>query len=97
MEEQLKIDFNKVIKNLNPSKKDIELREKNLNEFIKNGFPNKRIEDWKFSDLNQIISSNIKELKIFLMMKQYRMNLINQFLFNSFDHNKIILINGINF
>ena len=65
MEEQLKIDFDKVIKNLKPSKKDIELRQKNLNEFIKNGFPNKRIEDWKFSDLNQIISSNIKELKFF--------------------------------
>ena len=65
MEEQLKIDFDKVIKHLKPSKQEIELREKNLNEFIKNGFPNKRIEDWKFSDLNQIISSNIKELKFF--------------------------------
>ena len=65
MEEQLKIDFDKVIKYLKPSKQEIELREKNLNEFIKNGFPNKRIEDWKFSDLNQIISSNIKELKFF--------------------------------
>ena len=48
MEKQLKTDFDKVIKNLKPSKKDIELRQKNLNEFIKNGFPNKRIEDWKF-------------------------------------------------
>ena len=65
MEKQLKIDFDKIIKNLKPSKKDIELREKNLNEFIKNGFPNKRIEDWKFSDLNKIISSNIKDLKYF--------------------------------
>jgi len=35
MEEQLKIDFDKIIKNLKPSKKDIELRQKNLNEFIK--------------------------------------------------------------
>ena len=50
MHEQLKIDFDKVIKNLKPSKKNIELREKNLNEFIKKGFPNKRVEDWKFSD-----------------------------------------------
>ena len=40
MEEQLKIDFDKIIKNLKLSKKDIELREKNLNKFIKNGFPN---------------------------------------------------------
>ena len=37
MKEQLKTDFDKVIKNLKPSKKEIELREKNLNEFIKNG------------------------------------------------------------
>ena len=65
MEEQLKIDFDKVIKHLKPSKKDIEVRKKNLNEFIKKGFPNKRIEDWKFSDFNQIITSNIKELKFF--------------------------------
>ena len=94
MEEQLKIDFDKVIKNLKPSKKDIELREKNLNEFIKNGFPNKRIEDWKFSDLNQIISSNIKELKFF--SEQTKPDEFDQsILVNNFDHNKIIFINGL--
>ena len=63
MKEQIKTDFDKIIKNLKLSKKDIKLRQKNLNKFIQNGFPNKRIEDWKFSDLNQIISDNIKELK----------------------------------
>ena len=94
MEEQLKIDFDKIIKNLKPSKKDIELREKNLNEFIKNGFPNKRIEDWKFSDLNQIISSNIKELKFF--SEQTKPDEFDQsILVNNFDHNKIIFINGL--
>ncbi len=94
MEEQLKIDFNKVIKNLKPSKKDIELREKNLNEFIKNGFPNKRIEEWKFSDLNQIISSNIKELKFF--NEETKLHEFDQsILVNNFDHNKIIFINGL--
>jgi len=93
MEEQLKIDFDKVIKNLKPSKKDIELREKNLNEFIKNGFPNKRIEDWKFSDLNQIISSNIKELKFF-NEKIKTDTLDKSILVNNFDHNKVIFING---
>jgi len=94
MEEQLKIDFNKVIKNLKPSKKDIELREKNLNEFIKNGFPNKRIEDWKFSDLNQIISSNIKELKFFndeTVPEKFDQSI----LINNFEHNKIIFVNGL--
>ena len=94
MHEQLKIDFDKVIKNLKPSKKDIELREKNLNEFIKNGFPNKRIEDWKFSDLNQIISSNIKELKFF--SEETKPDEFDQsILVNNFDHNKIIFINGL--
>ena len=34
MEKQLKIDFDKIVKNLKLSKKDIELREKNLNKFI---------------------------------------------------------------
>ena len=94
MEKQLKTDFDKVIKNLKPSKKDIELRQKNLNEFIKNGFPNKRIEDWKFSDLNQIISSNIKELKFF--NNQTRPDEFDQStLVNNFDHNKIIFVNGL--
>ena len=94
MEEQLKIDFDKVIKNLKPSKQDIELREKNLNAFIKNGFPNKRIEDWKFSDLNQIISSNIKELKFFIEeTKPYEFD--QSIIVNNFDHNKIIFINGL--
>jgi len=94
MEEQLKIDFDKVIKKLKPSKQEIELREKNLNEFIKNGFPNKRIEDWKFSDLNQIISSNIKELKFFsdeTVPEKFDQSI----LINNFEHNKIIFINGL--
>jgi len=94
MEEQLKIDFDKIIKNLKLSKRDIELREKNLNKFIKNGFPNKRIEDWKFSDLNKIISSNIKELKFF--NDEIKPGEFDQsILINNFDHNKIIFINGL--
>ena len=93
MKEQLKIDFDKVIKSLNLSKKDIELRKKNLNDFIKNGFPNKRIEEWKFSDLNQIISSNIKELKFF--NEKIKPDTFDKsILVNNFDHNKVIFING---
>ena len=94
MEEQLKIDFDKVIQRLKPSKQEIELRKKNLNEFIKNGFPNKRIEDWKFSDLNQIISSNIKELKFFndeTVPEKFDQSI----LINNFEHNKIIFVNGL--
>jgi len=94
MDKQLKIDFNKVVKNIKLSKKDIELRQKNLNQFIKTGFPNKRIEDWKFSDLNQIISSNIKELKFFNNEKKpSKFN--ESILINDFDHNKIIFVNGL--
>jgi len=94
MDRQLKIDFDKVIKNIKLSKKDIELRQKNLNQFIKTGFPNKRIEDWKFSDLNQIISSNIKELKFFNNEKKpSKFN--ESILINDFDHNKIIFVNGL--
>jgi len=96
MNEQIKIDFDKVIKNLNTSKRDIELRKKNLNVFIKNGFPNKRIEDWKFSDLNKIISSNIKELKFFndkTLPEKFDQSAI----IKNFDHNKIIFINGLIF
>ena len=94
MEKQLKTDFDKVIKNLKPSTKNIKLRQKNLNEFIKNGFPNKRIEDWKFSDLNQIISSNIKELKFF--NNQTRPDEFDQStLVNNLNHNKIIFVNGL--
>ena len=94
MKEQLKIDFDKVIENLKPSKQEIESREKNLNEFIKNGFPNKRIEDWKFSDLNQIISSNIKDLKFF-NDETVPENFDQSILTNNFEHNKIIFINGL--
>jgi len=94
MEEQLKIDFDKVIQNVKPSKKDIEVRKKNLNEFIKKGFPNKRIEDWKFSDFNQIITSNIKELKFF--NNETKPDEFDQStLVNNFVHNKIIFVNGL--
>jgi len=94
MEEQLKIDFDKVIQNLKLSKKDIEVRKKNLNEFIKKGFPNKRIEDWKFSDFNQIITSNIKELKFF--NNETKLGEFDQsILVNNFAHNKIIFVNGL--
>ena len=91
MEKQLKTDFDKVIKNLKSSEKDIELRKKNLSEFIKNGFPNKRIEDWKFSDFNQIISSNIKELKFF-NNKTKPDEFDQSTLINNFNHNKIIFL-----
>ena len=55
MEEQLKTDFLKIIRNSKFSKNNIKLKEDYLNKFIESGFPNKNNENWKFSDINQII------------------------------------------
>ena len=99
MMDQIKIDFNKVIEPLKLSKENIDLRKQNLNEFINVGFPNKKLEEWKFSDLNQIISSNIKNLKFFDKELVYKKSidpiLIDQLLQKHFEHNKIIVVNGI--
>ena len=59
--------------------------------FLKTGLPNKKDENWKFSDLNLIVSKNFKqitnndELKFDKKIK----------LIDDFDHNHIILVNGI--
>ncbi len=42
MTNQIKTDFDKVIKNLKPSKENINLRKKSLNKFINLGFPKKK-------------------------------------------------------
>ena len=96
MLEQIKIDFEKSIKDLNLTDKKVELRKKNLESFIKKGFPNKRVEEWKFSDLNQIISSNIKELSFFNKVTE-QSNFDKSIIIKNFDHNKIIFINGLLF
>jgi Fe-S cluster assembly protein SufD len=91
--EQLKIDFDKIIKSLKLSNENIDSRKKNFNQFVKNGFPNKRAEDWKFSDLNQIISSNINNL---CFHRDEALNKIDESIFiDKFEHNKIIFINGV--
>jgi Fe-S cluster assembly protein SufD len=92
MEEQLKIDFDKVVKNLKLNDESIRFKKKSLDEFIKNGFPNKKNEEWKFSDLNQIINSNIKKLTFF--NTSLESSLENVEYLNNFEHNKIVFING---
>ena len=62
MTEQIKIDFEKIIKNSDLSENDIELKRQCLSRFIENGFPGRKLENWKFLDLNQIIKKNIGEL-----------------------------------
>ena len=90
--EQLKIDFDKVIKGLKLSSENINSRKKTFNQFVKNGFPNKRIEDWKFSDLNQIISANIENLRFY---NDVELSKVDETIFiEKFVHNKIIFLNG---
>jgi Fe-S cluster assembly protein SufD len=90
--EQLKIDFDKVIKGLKLSDENINSRKKTFNQFIKNGFPNKRIEDWKFSDLNQIISTNIENLRFH---NDLELSKVDEAIFiEKIVHNKITFLNG---
>ena len=65
MIDQIKTDFEKIIKNSNLSESDVKLKRKYLDNFIENGFPSRKLENWKFSDLNQIIKKNIGELSFF--------------------------------
>ncbi|MDB4846098.1 Fe-S cluster assembly protein SufD [Candidatus Pelagibacter sp.] len=93
MEEQLKIDFDKVVKGLKLSDENIKFRKKSLDKFIKNGFPNKRKEEWKFSDLSQIINSNIKELTFFNdHLESFEVE--DSIYIQNFEHNKIVFINN---
>ena len=79
-------------------KSNIELREldniraKCFQKFEVQGFPTKRQEHWKYTDLKTIINNNFSDLKIFENKKNLQHN--RNFLIKSFDHNKIILLNG---
>ena len=88
MENLFKIDFKKIS---TFSKKEALDRKKNFELFLKNGLPNKKNENWRFTDLNFIISKNFKKItnnNNFKFDKKIE-------LINDFDHNHIILINGI--
>ena len=93
MIDQLKIDFEKIIKNSGFSESHVKLKKKFLNKFIVNGFPNRKLENWKFSDINQIIQKNIGELSFY---NDYSTsNKIDTSIFvDGLEHNKIVFING---
>ena len=93
MEEQLKIDFEQILKISDFSKKDIEFKKNHLNKFIENGFPSKKQESWKFLDLNQIIQKNIGKLSFY---NDYSIiNKVDTSIFiDGLEHNKIIFVNG---
>ncbi len=93
MEEQLKIDFEKKLKDFSYSDQEKRFRETNFKEFLKKGFPNRKLENWKFSDLNQIIKSNIGELTFYNDYKKE--NQIDKIeLISELEHNKIIIVDG---
>ena len=93
MEEQLKIDFEKNLKNLSYSDQEKNFKENNFKEFLKQGFPNRKLENWKFSDLNQIIKSNIGDLTFYNdYSKENQIDKIE--LLNELEHNKIIIVDG---
>ncbi len=93
MKEQLQKDFDNIVKNLNLSQKDIEIKKFYLDNFINKGFPNRREEDWKFSDLNQIIKKDIGELSFY--SDYTHTNKVDTSVFvDGLEHNKIVFING---
>ena len=93
MKEQLQKDFDNIIRNLNLSQKDIEIKKFCLDNFIDKGFPNRKNEDWKFSDLNQIIKKNIGELSFY--SDYTSTSKIDTSIFvDGLEHNKIVFVNG---
>ena len=93
MTEQVKSDFDKIVKTLDISKKEIDFKKNYLKNFIESGFPNRKQENWKFIDISQIIKKNIGDLSFF---NDYSIpNKINPSIFiDGLEHNKIVFING---
>ena len=93
MKEQLQKDFENIIRNLNLSQKDIEIKKFCLSNFIDKGFPNRKEEDWKFSDINQIIKKNIGKLSFY--SDYTSTNKVDTSVFvDGLEHNKLVFING---
>ena len=93
MTEQIKTDFDKIVKTSGFSESDIKLKKKFLNKFIENGFPSRKLEDWKFLDINQVIQKNIGELNFYNDYSSSNKIDTSVFL-DGLEHNKIIFING---
>ena len=83
--------FNIDIKKLSYSDREVIDRKKNFELFLKAGLPNKKDENWKFSDLNFIISKNFKNIS---NIEEFKFDKKIQ-LINDFDHNYIVLVNGL--
>ena len=88
MENLFNIDLKKISTS---SKKEALDRKKNFELFLKGGLPSKKNENWKFSDLNFIINKNFKKIT---NNDNSKLDKKIEFI-NDFDHNHIILINGV--
>jgi len=91
MQNELKLNFDKIISlnNFSDSQKKIKLE--NFNNYFEKGLPNKRNEDWKFSDINQIISKNFDNLNFIVDQKKVFEE--KDFPLD-FEHNKITFVDG---
>ena len=88
MEQLFNIDFKKISSS---SEREALDRKKNFEIFLKTGLPNKKNENWKFSDFNSIINKNFKKITNNIDFKfEKKIELINDF-----EHNHIVLVNGI--
>tara|TARA_Y100000591_G_C21840855_1_gene705538 strand:- start:1097 stop:2341 length:1245 start_codon:yes stop_codon:yes gene_type:complete len=88
MEHLFNIDLDKISSS---SEKEAFDRKKNLELFYENGLPNKKDENWKFTDLNLILNKNFKNITNNLEFESYK----KIELINDFDHNHIVVVNGI--
>ena len=91
MQNELKLNFDKIISLNNFSDSQKKIKQKNFNNYFEKGLPNKRNEDWKFSDINQIISKNFDNLNFIVDQKKVFEE--KDFPLD-FEHNKITFVDG---
>ena len=91
MQNELKLNFDKIISLNNFSDSQKKIKQENFNNYFEKGLPNKRNEDWKFSDINQIISKNFDNLNFIVDQKKFFEE--KDFPLD-FEHNKISFVDG---
>ena len=91
MQNELKLNFDKIISLNNFSDSQKKIKQENFNNYFEKGLPNKRNEDWKFSDINQIISKNFDNLNF--IVDQNKTFEEKDFPLE-FEHNKISFVDG---
>ena len=91
MQNELKLNFDKIISLNNFSDSQKKIKQENFNNYFEKGLPNKRNEDWKFSDINQIISKNFDNLNFIVDQKKVFEE--KDFPLD-FEHNKITFVDG---